>query len=1274
MMMAAHKVVMVVDDDDALRDSLCDLLEEDGYRTVSASDGASALERLRKSPSRPDLILLDLVMGGVNGWQFRRAQLADPLLSNIPVVVLSAGREVRSVEADAVVTKPIDLGSLLALVRRHTGGAPPPPRRPGGGVPPPARGIPAEGSDAGRLVRSLDWSTTPLGPVAAWPQSLRTAVDISLSSKSAIWLAWGPELTFIYNDAYRPILKARHPWGLGRPMQEVWPEIWNIMGPMVRGGMERAEATWHDDQMLILERAGFPEESYFTYSCGPVRDESDAVTGVFTTVFETTASVLGVRRLRCLRELGALPPASTVDRACTEAMAVLERHTADLPFAAIYVVDQAHAVARLAGSTVMERSSAAIPEHVSLLEDGDPWGLKEVAASRVARQVDLSGGASSYPGGPWPEPARAALVLPIAHGASEGLVGLLITGISPRLEFDDDYRAFLELVSTHVEAVLARARLIQDERRRTDQLAALDRAKTEFFSNVSHELRTPLTLLLAPLADYLRENSHAASDVQVARVGLAHANALRLLKLVNALLEFSRIQAGRIEAEYEPLDLGRLTTDIAAFFWSASQRAGLEYVIDCPTVPEPVYVDREMWEKVVLNLISNAFKFTFEGSIRVVLAPVDGGVELAVSDTGVGIPLPDQSRVFDRFHQVRGSRSRTHEGTGIGLALVSELVKLHGGSVSLDSAVDAGSTFKVTLPYGSAHLPQDQVRTRGTASQPVQEAEAFVQEALAWLPDGVAATGGSPPLAGQASPDDPRARVVVIDDNRDMRRYISDLLAVHWRVTTYSDGEQALTGIASSPPDLVVSDVMMPGVDGFGLLARLRKDPPTAAIPVILVSAQAGEEARVQGLAAGAEDYLVKPFSGPELVARVGAHLALVSRRREAEHAARKVDAKVQDAERFRSVGKLAGGIAHEFNNLLTTVIGYTALCLDDPELTDSVRENLTEVQAAADRAALVTRQLLAYGQKQTLRPVRLEISTFLEEIAPRLARHAGESVTVKIDVPEGLPSVLADPAQIESALLHLVANARDAMAPGGVVTIEASETRLVERLTLDTGGLDLGPYVVVVVRDTGRGIDPAARSKMFEPFYSTKLGGPSQGLGLSVVLGVVRQSGGQIRVQSQAGEGTSIELFLPVAVPAPPAAAVAPAARTLARGVTVLVAEDEPTVRMFVTRVLKSAGYRVFEAPDGHSALDLADRIGPFELLVTDVVMPRMTGPELARALTERDPELQVLFMSGYSGDDVVRQGLVEHGAAFLQKPFSPHDFKARVAALLDSPGATPR
>jgi PAS domain S-box-containing protein len=430
-------------------------------------------------------------------------------------------------------------------------------------------------------------------------------------------------------------------------------------------------------------------------------------------------------------------------------------------------------------------------------------------------------------------------------------------------------------------------RALEAERRRAEALAEIDRAKTQFFSNVSHEFRTPLTLMLGPLDEMKREFAGAGVPPPHHRqVDLVHRNGLRLLKLVNTLLDFSRIEAGRVQAVYEATDLAQFTAHLASEFRSAIEKAGLTLVVNCPPLAEPAYVDREMWEKIVLNLLSNAFKFTFDGTIEISLGRENGNFQLAVADTGTGIPADELPRLFERFHRVEGARGRTYEGSGIGLALVQELTRLHGGSVTVESEYGKGSTFRVSVPAGVSHLPQRQIGGVRTQASTGLGAHPFIEEALRWLP-------GEAPIADaiidDASPADqrtiPQAQrplILLADDNTDMREYLARLLSAHYRVEAVADGEAALKAIARRMPSLVLSDVMMPRMDGMELLSRLRADPRTAAVPVILLSARAGEEAKVEGLDAGADDYLVKPFSAGELLARVDAHLKIASVRGEA--------------------------------------------------------------------------------------------------------------------------------------------------------------------------------------------------------------------------------------------------------------------------------------------------------------------------------------------------------------------------------------------------------
>ncbi|UVT17486.1 MAG: response regulator [Nitrospira sp.] len=746
------------------------------------------------------------------------------------------------------------------------------------------------GGEMGERMRAFDFSTTPLGPVSAWPQSLRSAVSICLNSRFPIVLYWGKEFVSLYNDAYISIWGEKHPWALGKPFEVAWADIWDALGPMLRRVMETGIPSWSDDQLLVMQRHGYVEETYFTFSFGAGRDEQGEVAGIFCAVAETTQRVLHERRLAVLRELTA--DAKSPQEAATLAAQILDGQV-DIPFALVYLLEQEGRTARLAAHTGIPSNSCAAPPVVDMaIDDAGTWPLAlAVTAGAPTIVTDLARRFGPLPGRPWPEPSHTAMVWPLEKSGQSECAGLLILGVSPRRRLDESYQRYFELVAGHVATMLANGRAYEDEKKRAEALAEIDRAKTAFFSNVSHELRTPLTLMLGPLEDLKAQFGRSTSSLdasQYQQIDLVHRNGLRLLKLVNTLLDFSRIEAGRAQVVYEETDLAAFTIDLASVFRSTIEKAGLSLIVDCLPLPEPVFVDRDMWEKIVLNLLSNAFKFTFSGEIEIALRPSGKHVELSIRDTGTGIPDDQLGKIFERFHRVAGSQGRTHEGTGIGLALVQELARLHGGSVSVDSAYGKGSTFRVFIPLGKSHLPYKHiVAARGKTSTALG-ATPFVEEAVRWLPSEEVPESGVQnaelAIGSDFSPSSliARSRVLLADDNADMREYVSRLLQSRFEVQTVADGQAALEAARANPPELVLTDIMMPRLDGFGLLRALRDDPATKTIPVILLSARAGEESRVEGLEQGADDYLIKPFSAGELVARVETHVKLARMRRQA--------------------------------------------------------------------------------------------------------------------------------------------------------------------------------------------------------------------------------------------------------------------------------------------------------------------------------------------------------------------------------------------------------
>ncbi|PIG93945.1 ATP-binding protein [Gloeocapsopsis sp. IPPAS B-1203] len=771
-------------------------------------------------------------------------------------------------------------------------------------------------SEMAMRMRSLDWSQTPLGSIESWTQSLRSALSICLNSRFPIAIYWGQDCLLLYNDAWRPIVGDKHPWSLGRPAREVWSEIWGDIGPELAGVLATGEGTFHNDELLAMHRFGYTEECFFEYTFNPIQGQGGIVDGVFNIVTETTYRVLNDRRTRLLREVASRTgTAKTAEDVCALMVETLRSDPADIPMALLYLIDSDGRYARLYGSTEFALDSSVSPEIVDLTEENgnDSWAIARAVRTAQPQVIDdLVSRFGELPGSPCSEPPQEAMVLPIAATGQSRVTGVLVAVASPRRKLDDHYCDFFSQVTAQIAMAITNARSYEEERRRAEQLAELDRAKTLFFSNVSHEFRTPLTLMLAPLEDAIANLGETIPVQEREQLQLVQRNALRLLKLVNTLLDFSRIEAGRVQAVYEPIDLAAFTAELASVFRACIERANLRLVVDCPPLPEAVYVDREMWEKIVLNLLSNAFKFTFSGEIEISLKmkckkesfeledstqnslrEIQNYVELAVRDTGIGIPATELPYLFERFHRVKGAQGRSIEGSGIGLSLVQELVKLHQGAIDVTSVEGTGTCFTISIPTGTAHLPQDRIGASCTLASTALVAHPYLEEALRWLPEEnegettreedkwsiTEEFSLSRPLVPLSSSS---ARIVVADDNADMRDYLKRLLSQQYEVEAVSDGLVALSAVRQQVPDLILTDVMMPNLDGFGLLQAIRSEPQTREVPIIMLSARAGEEARIEGLAAGADDYLIKPFSARELLARVEATLKLAQLRREA--------------------------------------------------------------------------------------------------------------------------------------------------------------------------------------------------------------------------------------------------------------------------------------------------------------------------------------------------------------------------------------------------------
>jgi signal transduction histidine kinase/DNA-binding response OmpR family regulator len=1339
----------------------------------------------------------------------------------------------------------------------------------------------AGGGELGGLMRAYDWSSTRLGPPESWPQSLKTAVRIMLTSRQPIWIGWGDELIYLYNDPYKSIIGGKHPGALGQPTRAVWKEIWPDIAPLLGTAMKGDEGIYVEDQLLIMERNGYREETYYTFSYSPIPDDDGSAGGIICANTDYTQRVIGERQNGLLRELAArTADARNPDEVCRRAAEAIATNDRDLPFALVYLADDDGSF-RLAASAGMAAGHRAAPLHVHD-EDRNPWALGDALRSGGLQvgHAPAAGLDQPLPSGNWDVPPARAAIIPIGGSDGSASAGALVVGLNPFRLAEGSYLDFLSLVSGQIGTAIAKAEAYEAERRRADALAQIDRAKTVFFSNVSHEFRTPLTLMLGPLEDALYEGT-AMPPKQRERLDIAHRNALRLLRLVNSLLDYSRVESGRAQATFRPVDLGPLTADLVSSFRAATDRAGLDLLVDAPSLKASVYVDRDMWETIVLNLISNAFKFTLSGRIHVRLAEAPDKVRLDVIDTGVGIPAAELPRLFERFHRVEGAGGRSYEGSGIGLALVRDLVALHGGTIRVASETGHGTTVTVELPLGMEHLPADQIKESEDGSAAGTRAASFVEEALRWIPEQDAETDAEVlrdvVLASDVSVAGSSAhRVLLADDNADLRDYIARLLRVRGHlVETVPDGAAALAAIRARKPDLLITDVMMPRLDGIGLLRAIRQDSVLQDLSVIVLSARSGEDARVEGLDSGADDYLVKPFSARELMARVDSYLAMtrlrrnataalrdetrmlealnrsgaclagqldlervvqmvtdtgveltgaqfgaffynvknengesytlytlsgvdrsaferfpmprntavfaptfegagvvrseditrdprygknaphrgmpeghlpvrsylavpvvsstgevsgglffghpdtarftvrherlmnglagqaavaidnarlyqaaqreINQRRAAEQALhelneqlevrvateigvrREAQAALQQAQKMEAIGQLTGGVAHDFNNLLQVISGNLQLLSKDVAGNERAEMRVQNALTGVSRGSKLASQLLAFGRRQPLEPKVVNIGRFIRGIDDLLRRALGEEVEIETTVSGGLWNTFADPGQIENALLNLAINARDAMNGRGKLTIEVGNAFLSDEYALAHPDVVPGQYVMLAVTDTGTGIPPEIIDKVFDPFFTTKAEGRGTGLGLSMVYGFAKQSGGHVKIYSEVGHGTTIKLYLPRSGASEDLVVESGALPVVGGTETILVVEDDEQVRATAVEMLTDLGYRVLKAPDAASALAVVESGVPIDLLFTDVVMPgTLRSPELARRARERLPGLAVLFTSGYTENAIVHGGRLDEGVNLLPKPYTREALSRKIRHVM--------
>ncbi|RIB04500.1 hypothetical protein C2G38_675830 [Gigaspora rosea] len=785
----------------------------------------------------------------------------------------------------------------------------------------------SENSDYINMVYNYDWSSTPLGPMDSWDPALKNATNLCLKTEFPMCIYFDPpNWILLYNKAFAPILKTKHP-AFGKLAKDIWCEIFETrMSIEFNSVITSGKGFFLRDQLCTLQRDGYDEDAYFSYTYSPIFKSDGTICALWCLAQETTQKALNTRRLKMLGEFGHLTSnIESLESACHVITKAL-RDNDDIPYSLIYFVkhklntSSESLIAHLIATTFDDddKKIRNIPDY--LPESNETIDLVKDANKRYDTYIELkriSGTYSFLKCDSWPiyfvlkeekslkillNDESQAILFPmkIFLDKEHVLSVVLIYGISRTRSLDDRYIEFFNLVTNQIYVLLQHGKSIEDEKKQTKLLADLNYQKISFFQGISHELKTPLTLMLSPLDDVI--NTHTQEPLLMSHLQIIRRNAHRLLKLINALLQFSNIETNQLKANYRETNIAEFTHELASDFTSMAKSLGLNYNIDIPNSDEfnlalgdKIYLDHDIFETIMFNLCSNAFKHTWNGQITIRLY-IDymnkkkKMVVLEVSDTGVGIPESALPNIFQRFYRVESQVARSHEGTGIGLALVKELITLHGGDITVTSVINQGTTFKCWFPIGCEHLLIDQIPSNQMENQINQDQKLYINRQL-YLEES---------SQWKISQDvkirnDRKYKVLIVDDNNDMRDYLTDLLN-EFEIYRACDGQDAIRVLNTLKklPDLILSDVMMPNMNGYELLNRLRSDVKTQLIPIILLSANASETSKIEGLDRGADDYLIKPFSTRNLITRIRANIECsVLRRKISFHRYKQEDIKI---------------------------------------------------------------------------------------------------------------------------------------------------------------------------------------------------------------------------------------------------------------------------------------------------------------------------------------------------------------------------------------------
>jgi len=1062
------------------------------------------------------------------------------------------------------------------------------------------------------VMRAHDWASTPLGPPEAWPDGLKVPIRMMLTSRFEMWLGWGDDLAFFYNDAYIPTLGVKHPAALGRPTRLVWPEIFAELESRFLSVMQDGIATWDKALLLLLERSGYPEETYHTFSYSPLHGSAGAIAGLMCVVTEETERVVSERRLETLRALAtALLPARTHAEIMQGVGAALRNNQHDFPFSLVRLYDRIDTV------------------DAALTQIDWPWDRLDGAAPV---RLPLDGLLADPPKGAWAIAPREALIVPITKTGHDGPSGALVLGLNPYRPQDSEVAGFAQLLAGQIAGALA----------------TID-----------------ATLLEAAEVDRLRQLFEQSPSFMAVLRGPDHR--FEVVNPTYAQLVAHRDVLGRTVREAVPEVEGQ------GFFELLDQvyATGVPFVGQSAAITlqrTPNADPEERFLDFVYQPIRNA-----EGMVTGIFAQ---GIDVTGAHDAVAA-LRESEAQFRTLAEALPNHVWTARPDGL-LDWFNDRVYEYSGAtpgtldgerwtgiVHPDDAAEAAARWARALAAGTTYEAELRIRRADGAYRwhiaravPIRPGEGSITR---WV-------------GTNTDIEDQKAAVQALADlNATLEQQVTDRTADRNRLWQLSTDIMLVAGfdgrvIAVNPAWTAILGWTEAELVGRNFTALIHADDLEQTMIVARTLSEGVIVHRFDNRYRhkdGSYRWIAwAAVPGEGLINAVGRDM---TGEKEQALALRQTEDQLRQAQKMEAVGQLTGGVAHDFNNLLQVISGNLQLLGRDVAGNDRAQRRVANAETAVSRGSKLATQLLAFGRRQALEPKVINLGRLVAGMDEMLRRALGEAIEIETVAAGGLWNTLIDPTQVENAVLNLAINARDAMDGTGKLTIEVGNAALDDAYALAHPDVTAGQYVMLAVSDTGSGMTPEIMAKVFEPFFSTKPEGRGTGLGLSMVYGFVKQSGGHVKIYSEVGQGTTIKLYLPRIHQSEDLVVSTDAGPIVGGTETILVAEDDAEVRATVVELLSELGYRVLKAKDAESALMIIDSGIAIDLLFTDVVMPgTLRSPVLARKARERLPNLAVLFTSGYTENAIVHGGRLDPGVELLAKPYTRDALARKIRLVL--------